>query len=145
VLNKGLNKFGGTDKKSYEKIFKSRFGYNYSDFLAKQPEFKKYYNEVRNITSKNLKKYRQLFDNLDNLGRCGDIGKFQVDRNFSIKRGFEMKITPHLIAHPSNLRVISWEENLKKSNNCDITLNELIDETSIFLTKNNKILINHDF
>jgi hypothetical protein len=39
----------------------------------------------------------------------------------------------------------SWEENLKKSNNCYITLDELINDTSTFLTKNNKILINHDF
>ncbi len=145
VLDKGLNKFGGTDKKSYEKVFKTRFGYDYSDFLAKQPEFKKYYNEVRNITLKNLRKYKHLFENLDKLGRCGDIGKFQVDHNFSIKRGFETNITPHLIGHPSNLRVISWEENLKKSNNCDITLEELINDTSTFLTKNHKILINHDF
>jgi hypothetical protein len=145
VLEKGLNRFGGTDKVTYKKVFKTKFGYEYSEFLAKQPEFRKYYNEVRNITSKNLKKYKHIFKNLDKLGRCGDTGKFQVDHNFSIKRGFELNITPHLIGHPSNLRVITWEENLIKSNSCNISLDNLINEASIFLTKNNKILIDYDF
>ncbi len=141
ILDKKLNIFGGADKKSYEKIFKTRFGYDYNDFLKKQPEFKKYYNKVRNITLKNLRTYKFLFSNLDNLGRCGDIGKFQVDHNFSIKNGFDQKITPYLIGHPSNLRIISWEENLKKSNKCDIKLNDLINNANIFLTKNNKIYL----
>ena len=145
VLDKSLNVFGGSDKKSYEKAFKTKFGYDYSIFLSKQPEFKKYYNEVRNITAKNLRKYKHLFDNLDNIGRCGEKGKFQVDHIYSIKNGFINNITPHLIGHPSNLRVITWEENLKKSNNCEITLDELINNTSLFLTKNHKIIINHDF
>lgn len=145
ILDKSLNIFGGGDKKSYEKAFKTKFGYEYSIFLSKQSEFKKYYNEVRNITSKNLRKYKHLFNNLDNIGKCGEKGKFQVDHIYSIKNGFINNITPHLIGHPCNLRVISWEENLKKSNNCEITLDELINNTSLFLTKNHKIMINNDF
>lgn len=145
VLDKKLNMFGGGNQKSYQKIFKTRFGYEYKDFLKKQPEFKKYYNEVRNITLKNLRKYKSIFTNLNNIGRCGEDGKFQIDHIFSIKKGFELNIIPHLIGHPSNLQIISWEDNLKKSDRCDISLDVLINNTSSFLTKNHKILIPHEF
>jgi len=143
ILNKKLNTNGGTKSpEQYEKIFKSRYGYEYSEFLKTQPEFKKYYNKVRNITNKNLRKYKDLFTNLDNLGRCGDIGKSQVDHIFSIKEGFVQNIIPELIGHPSNLRVIKWEDNLSKSDSCDTTINELIIKTAKFLTDNHKITIN---
>lgn len=142
ILDNNLNIFGGIKtKEHYEKIFKSRFNLEYSDFKLKQPEFKKYYNKVRNITNKNLRKYNKLFNNLDNLGRCGDNGKYQIDHNFSIKEGFRQNVVPELIGHPSNLRIIKWEDNLSKSDNCDITINELITNTSLFLTQNHKIII----
>lgn len=141
ILDKNLNKFGGSTEETYKKIFKTRFGYEYSIFKEKQPEFRKYYNQVRNITIKNLKKFNHLFCNLDNLGKCGENGKYQIDHIFSIKKGFDNKITPHLIGHPSNLRVISWEQNLRKSADCDITIEELINKSAEFLTKNHKIYL----
>lgn len=143
ILDKKLNTNGGTKSpEQYEKIFKSRYGYEYSEFLKTQPEFKKYYSKVRNITNKNLRKYKVLFNNLDKLGRCGDKGKYQVDHIFSVKEGFRQNIIPELIGHPSNLRVIKWEDNLSKSDSCETTINKLIDETSKFLTNNHKIIIN---
>lgn len=142
ILEKKLNIFGGVkDKKHYEKIFKSRYGLDYSEFKKIQPKFIKYRNKVRGITYKNLKKYSHLFENLDNLGRCGDDGKYQIDHRISIKDGFNLKLPSHLIGHPSNLQIIKWEDNLNKSSNSDITLDEFIFRSSEFLTKNNKIYI----
>lgn len=142
ILDKKLNIFGGVkNKKHYEKIFKSRYGLDYSEFKKIQPEFINYRNKVRSITNKNLKKYSHLFENLDNLGRCGDEGKFQIDHKISIKEGFNSNLPAHLIGHPSNLQIIKWEDNLKKSTNSDITLDEFITKSSEFLTKNNKIYI----
>lgn len=142
ILDKKLNVFGGIkDKKHYEKIFKSRYGLDYSKFKEIQPEFIKYRNKVRGVTNKNLKKYSHLFNNLDDIGRCGDKGKFQIDHRISIKDGFKFKLPYHLIAHPSNLQVIKWEDNLNKSTNSDITLDEFITKSSEFLTLNNKIYI----
>lgn len=141
IDNKLKRNSGIQTKEHYEKLFKTRFGYDYSDFLKQQTEYKKYYNKVRNITNKNLRKYKHLFENLDKLGRCGDGDKFQVDHIFSIKEGFNLSIVPELIGHPSNLRVISWRQNLTKSNNCEITLDILMNNANEFLTKYHKILI----
>ncbi len=141
VLDKNLNIYGGGTKESYIKAFKSRYGYEYSEYLEKEPEFKKYSKLVRNKTNESLRKYKHLFSNLDNLGRCGDAGKYQVDHIYSVKYGFINKISPNLIGHPSNLQVIKWEDNLKKSINCDISVNELINNCSKFLTDNHKIMI----
>lgn len=142
IIDDNLKRNSGIrTKEHYEKIFKTRFGYDYSEFLKQQTEYKKYYNKVRNITNKNLRKYKHLFDNLDKLGRCGDDDKFQVDHIFSIKEGFNLNIVPELIGHPSNLRVIHWKDNLNKSNNCDISLEILMNNANEFLTKHHKIII----
>lgn len=142
IIDNNLKRNSGIQtKEHYEKIFLTRFGYDYSEFLKQQTEHKKYYNKVRNITNKNLRKYKHLFDNLDKLSSCGDNDKFQVDHIFSIKEGFNLNIVPELIGHPSNLRVIHWKDNLNKSNNCDISLEILMNNANEFLTKHHKIII----
>lgn len=142
IINKNLNIYGGIKtKEHYEKIFKSRFGYDYSEYLSSINEYKKYYNEVRYKTMKNIEKYTNLFENLDLIGRCGEKNKYQIDHIYSIKEGYKNKITPNLISHPVNLRVITWEENSSKGSKCEATIDFLIDEAAKFLLNNCKIIL----
>jgi hypothetical protein len=141
IINKGLHKNGGVKtKEHYEKIFKSRYGYDYDVFLKNKNDYKKYYSEVRKLTNQNIKKYHHLFENLDMLGICGEEDKYQMDHVLSIKDGYLHNISPILISHPSNLRVIKWEDNIKKGSKSDIDLDSLIENANNFLTKNFTLL-----
>lgn len=141
IINKGLNKNGGVKtKEHYYKIFKSRYGYDYEIYLENKNFYKKYYTEVKRLTRQNIKRYNNLFDNLDNLGVCGKENKFQVDHILSIKDGYLYNIPPTLIAHPTNLRVIRWEDNIKKGCKSDIDLDNLIEKANNFLLENFTLL-----
>lgn len=48
-----------------------------------------------------------------------------IDHIYSVKDGYKNKVPLAYISHPFNLRLISNEENIKKSHNSLITLNEL--------------------
>lgn len=85
--------------------------------------------------SKNLFRYFRYFVTwltkprsvkmLDGLmtGRAGTEGAYQIDHIYSVVHAFNYEVSPWQISHPSNLRVVTWQENRKKSHNseCDIT------------------------
>lgn len=93
------------------KRLESRLGMLYEDYLKLKPEFDKYKSKVWSITKKQP---LHLLENIDKRALAGTKGGFQLDHIISIKDGFNKKISVDLIGHISNLRVITWEENLKK-------------------------------
>lgn len=61
------------------------------------------------------------------VGIAGTPGAFQLDHKFSVREGFLNDIDPKIIGNAVNLEYIPWEENLKKSYNCSITITELLE------------------
>jgi len=94
------------------------------------PEFKLYMRNVYYFTRISIKEKFSL-DELSETGLCGVEGASQVDHMFSIKEGFLNNVSPKLIGHKNNLRLISWEDNDTKKSKSSITLQELFEMTKL--------------
>lgn len=62
-------------------------------------------------------------------GLAGVENAWHIDHSYSIKHGFDNKISPLVIGHRANLRMIPWEDNLAKHSSSDITETELFSKT----------------
>ena len=60
------------------------------------------------------------------LLRGRKIGEYQLDHIVSVHYGFMNKISPEIISHPSNLRIITSTENKMKSRGSALSLEELM-------------------
>lgn len=83
---------------------------------AQWKDFKRY--------ARSCRKLSQLWakDNGYELGQQ----TFHVDHIFSIMDGFRNKISPSIMSHPANLRVIEAKKNSAKGGKSEITLAELL-------------------
>lgn len=107
---KKLNDLLDQDKR-LEMIAK-REGYpDYKTYYATFEDRKKYHRKVWNLT---YKQPIELLENFDKRGKSGIDGAHQLDHIIPIKYGFENNIPAEEIAHISNLRMITWEENISK-------------------------------
>ena len=86
----------------------------YSDFVRWLSEYS--YNILQNQVDTNKKRSKQ----------------FHMDHKYSISNGFENNIDPFIIAHPSNLEIISKKKNLKKSSKNSIDIIILIEDIQLF-------------
>lgn len=89
-------------------------------------DYQKYRKEVRNLTEKTYKKYKDII-NPNNLKRVtnGNIG-FQLDHKYSIIEGFLNGVEPAIISNQNNLQMLECNKNRNKSKKCSIELDELI-------------------
>lgn len=78
--------------------------------------------KVYTETRKNKKTY-STWENYDKIGRCGVEGAYQLDHIISIKHGFDNNICPSVIGHITNLQIITWEENRRKSDKHEVKHN----------------------
>ena len=62
---------------------------------------------TRRVNVKDLEHYEKR-------GKSGVEGAYHLDHIIEISEGFIKNIDPKIIANITNLRFISWEENLKK-------------------------------
>lgn len=93
------------------------------DATAEQwKEFRKYARSCRKLSQKWAK------DNGHQIGRQ----TFHVDNIYSIVDGYRNKISPLIISHPANLRILEATKNSSKGSKSEITLKELL-----FVTGNN--------
>lgn len=53
------------------------------------------------------------------------VDGYQIDHIYSLAEGFKNSVSPLLIGSVLNCQLLPWRENLAKSNNCHITLEEL--------------------
>jgi hypothetical protein len=99
------------------------------EFLS---DFKKYSKSVRNLTRKNYLKYNE-FINPENLKRVtnGNDG-YQLDHKFSVFEGFINNIEVDIISHPSNLELILWSDNIRKSRHSSILIEDLTNNIKKF-------------
>ena len=97
---------------SYKKMFKTKYGIEYDDFLKNKPIFDKYKSKVKYYTNKTIKKFAKYIDGVDKVGR--GVNDYHIDHIVSIKECFLNNIDPIIVADEINLRAIPRFENLSK-------------------------------
>ena len=86
-----------------------------------------YKNKVHHISHINAKEnFTQ--DELSKLGLCGMENGLQIDHLFSVEDCYNNDVPVEMAAHPANLRIIPWQENLKKWHRSDISVNNLYEK-----------------
>lgn len=80
-----------------------------------------YREQVKNYTVKNWKYYQHLI-NPKNFKRGSE---YELDHKFSITEGFRQGVSPKIIGHCKNLKLIPKNVNRSKRINCSITLKKL--------------------
>jgi hypothetical protein len=92
----------------------TKAGYDtFEEYMEDLPEKKKYHRYVWRIT---YQQDLESFENYDKRGRCGVEGAYQIDHIISIDEGYRSDIPPEKIGDISNLQMLTWEDNLSKSN-----------------------------
>jgi hypothetical protein len=83
--------------------------------LINKAPFQQYKQIVYRMTRHTYKKYKSII-NPNNLQRtlAGNPG-YHLDHIVSLKYAFSLKIPPEITSHYENLRMIPWEDNLKKN------------------------------
>jgi hypothetical protein len=93
------------------KKFLEKSGVTWEEYESKISKYKKYHMDVmyltRRVNVKDLEHYEKR-------GKSGVEGAYHLDHIIEISEGFIKNIDPKIIANITNLRFISWEENLKK-------------------------------
>ncbi len=84
--------------------------------------YKSYRRIVEEISDRNYKHNRSLIENGDAIRGPFDN---HLDHVFSIWNGWRLGIPPFIIGHYTNLRMISYSENCKKSYNNHKTIDQL--------------------
>lgn len=107
--------------------------------LSELSEYQLYSYNVWAITNTEIKKYGHLINSkLLNENKNIDEWKekWSIDHKFSIKKGFNEKISPEIIGSIVNLDIIKFSENSSKQSNCSITLEKLIKDYNNFINEN---------
>lgn len=102
---------------------------------VKNNEYKGYKNNVKRHQRKWLNHLKNV-DNYDKIGRNGG-NSYQIDHIISKRYGYDNNIDPYVIAHICNLRIITWQENNKKSNSCSMKIHELIELINLYNKRKN--------
>lgn len=126
VYRKEMNSKSANLKRKQTRIDK---GYDIDPIL--KSDFEQYESEVDRLTERNYKKYKKLI-NPANLKRGRVKDSYQLDHIFSKIDGFKNNISPDIVSHPANLRIISLKENISKSSRSDITIEKLLEKIDKF-------------
>jgi hypothetical protein len=87
-----------------------------------------YKREVARVTERNVHLIDGYDESLRGLASHGS-NNYHVDHKYSRADGFKNGVPPEIIGHVANLRFIPWTENLLKSSESSITLEELLSAT----------------
>ncbi len=102
-----------THKKAYWDLCKFKFN------LSQYPE----YFDIQLIIKYGMYSASNRGNNLNGISR---------DHLFSIKQGFVLGVDPYYISHPANCSLMHHKTNLKKSDKCSISIQELIKRVEEF-------------
>ena len=87
-------------------------------------EIRHYYDEVAKYTNES---WIAHFDKI-NPKRLVRSNKYHLDHIYSIFQGFKEGISPEIIGHWTNLRMLSKSENSGKKDRCDKTKEQLLED-----------------
>lgn len=59
-------------------------------------------------------------------GLAGKDNAWHIDHQFSILKGYQQKVSPLVIGHKNNLKMIPWKDNISKHSKCSIDLDNLL-------------------
>jgi len=90
--------------------------------LEEYNNYKLYKREVLKYTNREP---TQLLENIENRGKSGMGGAYQLDHRVSKFHGFKNGIPPYIIGNICNLEMIPWLDNVIKHRNSSITIEEL--------------------
>lgn len=107
--NYDKNMEGDGDKKHVKSKKYSSNGYKSKRLWAEEDYYRQ---EVRELTNNNI-------HHILNSHKRG-FKKYHIDHKISIHFGFINNIPAQQIAHPSNLQMLWWEDNIKKSAVCNV-------------------------
>ena len=116
-----LKKYGDKNFNNREKMFETRFGISYNEYLEQLPDYIRYRNEVLKFTRKQP---LNLLKNYDKR-RPKD---YHLDHRFSIKQGFIENIPPFIIGNIVNLEMLPWRDNVSKNYKCSMIKEELFEK-----------------
>jgi len=85
-------------------------------------EFHRYKAIVLYLTSKHRSKLSDGYI----TGLAGKENAWHIDHMFSILKGYQKQVSPFVIGHSANLRMLPWQDNLSKSATCSVSMEELI-------------------
>lgn len=106
------NKFGASNK---GRKLPSLTGELHHSWNPNKPAYKRFLYRVQRLTEETYAKHKDQL-NPDNRPRtlCGVDGGYQLDHIISVKRGFELGMTPIQLAAPENLQMLPWSTNRSK-------------------------------
>jgi hypothetical protein len=118
------------NEKVRAKIFKKRS--NDGNWKKKEDKssFELYEDEVDRLTARNYHTYFYYIN--PNREKERAKYKYTLDHIYSVISGFNNNISPEIISHPCNLRLLWYSDNYKKSHHCDISINELYNKINNF-------------
>lgn len=91
-------------------------------YLKNIPEYTVYQQEVLRIT--NQQPTHTLL-NFEKQGPSGKMGAYHCDHMYSTCAGFKNKVPAEIIGNIANLEYLPWLDNIQKSGDCSITLEDL--------------------
>ncbi len=115
---KGLVK--GLTKDQTRQMRATKAGYdNWEQYTTHYPKKKAYITQVHNLTRKQPLHLLENYDKLQkNTGVMGTEGAYQIDHIKSIDKCWKDGTTAQECSDLSNLQIITWEDNLRKSHRC---------------------------
>ena len=102
----------GENNPKVKKILKER-NITYDEYLNSKSDWDVYKSKVQKITNKQPLYLLKDFDK--KRGLLGVKNAYQLDHIIPVKFGFDNNISPEIIGDMSNLRFISWKDNINKS------------------------------
>lgn len=102
-----------------DNVYIGKTGVNFDEYLKRLPVYIRYRKLVTYYTNK------QELNLLENFNLRGKKS-YHLDHKFSVMVGFKNNINPELIGNINNLAMLRYDENIRKHDNCNITLEELL-------------------
>lgn len=105
----------GDYNKTIDRSYMQTEAYKNSKRNPNTPAYTRYARQVRKLSELNYVRYQDII-NPERYPRtiCGVEGGYQLDHILSIKECWNNKLSPEKAADVSNLRLITWQENLDR-------------------------------
>jgi hypothetical protein len=89
---------------------------------SERTEFYRYKLVVTYLTEKHRKSLSEGYV----TGLAGKEGAYHLDHIYSIMHGYKNQVSPLVIGHVKNLKMLPWEENISKHTKSNIKLDDLL-------------------
>jgi hypothetical protein len=98
-----------------------------------RPEFYRYKAVITYLTEKHRRNLTHGYV----TGLAGKEGAHHIDHRYSILTGYKNKISPLVIGHLQNLKMIPWRDNVSKHTKCNVTMEQLLVNTGYSIEQSN--------